>query len=65
MATTFGHLQALCPLCGTPVLFFGPGGRLEGEDVHPIPLGRDFDRGYSVCDDCALLADTPAGQTLN
>jgi hypothetical protein len=58
-------LRARCPLCGSPVLSIGPQGHVLDEDLHPIPLGDDFGRGYTVCDDCAVLANLPSSLTLN
>ena len=58
-------VQARCPLCGSPVLSVGRHGRVIAEDVHPIQIGPEFRRGYSLCDDCGLLADLPNDLTLN
>ena len=65
MSTSIAAIQARCPLCGSPVLSVGPGGRVESEDLHPIQLGADVARGYTLCDDCGLLADMPTDLTLN
>jgi hypothetical protein len=40
-------------------------GRVLGEDIHPIRLGLDAGRGYSLCDDCAILTVLPQHLTLN
>jgi hypothetical protein len=58
-------VQALCPLCGSPVLSVGRHGRVLSEDMHPIQISPEFRRGYSLCDDCGLLADLPNDLTLN
>jgi hypothetical protein len=34
-------------------------------ELRTIPLSNDFTRGYTLCDDCGVLADLPAGLTLN
>jgi len=43
----------------------GRSGRVFGEDVHPIQLGPDSGRGYTLCDDCGVLANLPTDLTLN
>jgi hypothetical protein len=58
-------VRACCPLCGSPVLSVGRAGKVLGEDLHPIQLGQDAGRGYSLCDDCAILTDLPDDLTLN
>jgi hypothetical protein len=65
MGTTFAAVQALCPLCGSPVLSVSRGGRVLSDELHPIPLGRDLGRGYTLCDDCGVLAHIPADLTFN
>ena len=65
MGTTIGAVQAHCPLCGSPVLSVGRSGRVFSDDLHPIQLGPDFGRGYSLCDDCGVLANLPTDLTLN
>jgi hypothetical protein len=65
MGTSFAGLQACCPLCGAPVLSVGRSGRVLDEDLHPIQLGDELGRGYTLCDDCGILADLPANLTLN
>jgi hypothetical protein len=65
MGTTIATLQALCPLCGSPVLSVGRGGRVTSEDLHPVQIGRGHARGYTLCDDCAVLALLPANLTRN
>jgi hypothetical protein len=65
MGTSIATIQAPCPLCGSPVLSIGQGGRVMSEDLHPILLGPDIGRGYTLCDDCGVLADLPTNLTLN
>jgi hypothetical protein len=65
MGTTVATIQAQCPLCGAPVLSVSRGGRVISEDLHPIQLGSTIGRGYTLCDDCGVLARLPAGLTLN
>jgi hypothetical protein len=65
MGISAGAIQAQCPLCGSPLLSIGRGGRVTSEDLHPILLGPGGGRGYSLCDDCGVLADLPTNLTLN
>jgi hypothetical protein len=65
MGTSIAAIQAQCPLCGSPVLSIGRGGRVMSEDLHPILLGPGVGRGYTLCDDCGVLADLPTNLTLN
>ncbi len=65
MGTSFASVQALCPLCGSPVLSIGRTGRVLDDDVHPIQLGRELGRGYTLCDDCGILTDLPSNLTRN
>jgi hypothetical protein len=65
MGTTIAAVQALCPLCGSPVLSIGRYGHVFAEDLYPIQIGPELGRGYTLCDDCGVLADLPAGVTLN
>ena len=65
MGTSFAGIQAHCPLCGSPVLAVSSGGRVTSEDLHPIQLGPASGRGYTLCDDCGILADLPTDLTLN
>jgi hypothetical protein len=58
-------LRARCPLCGSPVLSLARSGKVLSLDLRAIPLGGEFGRGYTLCDDCGVLADLPAGLTLN
>jgi hypothetical protein len=65
MGTTIAAVQALCPLCGSPVLSIGRSGRVFAEDFRPIQLGAESGRGYTLCDDCGVLANLPTDLTLN
>jgi hypothetical protein len=65
MGTTLAAVQALCPLCGSPVLSVGRSGRVFAEDLRPIQLGPEYGRGYTLCDDCGVLANLPTDLTLN
>src|SRR5438093_532321 len=52
MATTsVVAMDARCPLCGSPILSFGQGGRVVAEDLHAVPLhrGGGIGEGYMVC----------------
>ncbi len=63
--TTIAAIHAQCPLCGSPVLSVSRGGRVISDALHPIRLGTDSGRGYSLCDDCGVLAHLPTNLTLN
>jgi hypothetical protein len=65
MGTPIAAVHALCPLCASPVLSVGRSGRVFAEDLHPIQLGPELGRGYTLCDDCGLLARLPSQLTLN
>jgi hypothetical protein len=65
MGASITAVQARCPLCGSLVLSVGRSGRVVTDVVHPIRLGRVLGRGYTVCDECGVLADLPARLTLN
>jgi hypothetical protein len=65
MGTTIAAVQAHCPLCNSPVLTVGRGGRVFEDDLHPILLGPESGRGYTLCDDCGLLASLSPLLTLN
>ena len=62
---SYSAVQARCPLCGSPVLSVSRGGRVVAEGLRPILLGPDSGRGYSLCDDCGVLAFLPRTATLN
>jgi hypothetical protein len=64
MGTLAAAVHACCPLCGAPVLSIARSGRVLEEDVHPIQL-NELGRGYTLCDDCGILADLPSNLTLN
>jgi hypothetical protein len=63
--STTSTYSARCPLCGSPVLSFERSGRVVAFDLRAVPLGDELGRGYTLCDDCGVLADLPAGVTLN
>jgi hypothetical protein len=66
MDTGFANtVEAHCPLCDSTVLSVARSGRVVSFDMRAIPLGSDFGRGYTLCDDCGVLAGLPAGVTLN
>jgi len=65
MGATFAVVQAHCPLCQSPVLSVGRSGRVFTKDLHPIQLGPESGRGYTLCDDCGLLANLPSDLTRN
>ena len=66
MATFVAAMDTPCPLCGSPVLSFGRNGRVLAEDIHAIPLHRHRgSEGYTLCDDCAVLALLPTDLTVN
>ena len=63
--STTSTYSARCPLCGSPVLSVERSGRVVAFDLRAVPLGGELGRGYTLCDDCGVLADLPAGVTLN
>ncbi len=65
MGTTFAAVQAVCPLCGSPVLSVASTGRVLSDSAHPIQLGPELGRGYTLCDDCGILTNLPSDLTLN
>ncbi len=65
MGTSVIAVRARCPLCGSPVLSVARSGRVVDEDLHPVQLGQEIGRGYSLCDDCAILTLLPDDLTLN
>lgn len=58
-------VEARCPLCGSAVLSVARNGRIVALEMRAIRLGDEVGRGYTLCDDCGVLADLPAGLTLN
>ena len=59
-------VDARCPLCGVSILSVGAGGCVLSEALHPVPLYTQIGGGgYMLCDDCGMLAELPAGLTLN
>jgi len=65
MGTTIAAVRTLCPLCGSPVPSAGYSGGLFAEEIHPIQLRPEQDRGYTLCDDCGVLANLPTDLTRN
>jgi hypothetical protein len=67
MGTTIATVgvHSRCPLCGSPVLSVSRSGRVLALELRTIPIGTEFGRGYTLCDECGVLADMPAGLTLN
>ena len=67
MATSVVGVDARCPLCGTSILSIGRGGRVTAEDLHPILIHRrgGSGEGYTICDDCGVLAELSTELTLN
>ena len=61
-------VDSRCPLCGESVLSVSRAGHVLSDDLHPIALfakrGGGM-QGYTLCDDCGVLADLPAELTLN
>lgn len=64
MGASLMAVSARCPLCGSSVLSVSRG-RVVSDDLHPVSLGREKGLGYTLCEDCGVLADLPAGLTLN
>ena len=63
--STTSTYSARCPLCGTPVLSVDAAESVVAFDLRPCRSRGEFSRGYTLCDDCGVLADLPAGVTLN
>jgi hypothetical protein len=61
-------VDSCCPLCGESVLSVSSAGLVLADDLHPIALyakrGGGM-QGYTLCDDCGVLADLPSELTLN
>jgi hypothetical protein len=68
MAAIALAVDARCPVCGAPILSVGATGRVLAQDLHLVPI-RAHDRragqGYTVCDDCGVLAELSTDLTLN
>ena len=56
---------ARCPLCGSPVLSLERSGKVVAFGLRAVPLLGELGRGYTLCDDCGVLADLPSGLTFN
>lgn len=67
VAAFVAAVDARCPLCGASILSIGRGGRVEAEDLHPVPLyrTRHAGEGYMLCEECGVLAQLPGDITLN
>ena len=69
MAAYVVGVDARCPLCGCSILSIGRGGHVMAEDLHPVLTrrhrGTSSMEGYMLCDDCGVLAELPAGMSLN
>jgi hypothetical protein len=65
MGTTITAVQALCPLCGSPVQSFVRSRRAFAEDPRAVSPGPELGRSYTLCDDCGVLANLPSNLTLN
>lgn len=66
MGTSIANvIEAHCPLCGSPVLSVARSGKVFSVDLRAIPIGGEFGRGYTLCDNCGVLADLPTSLTLN
>jgi hypothetical protein len=64
--TTHAVVDARCPLCGSTLLSVSRAGRVLAEDMHFVPIGSlQGGRGFSLCDDCGVLADLPSDLVLN
>ena len=66
-AIAAGGVQAQCPLCDASILTVGRGGQVEADDLYAAPLHRRgrFCEGFTLCDECGMLADLPPGVTVN
>ncbi len=66
MGTSIANvIEARCPLCGSPVVSVTRSGKVFAIDLRAMQVGTEFGRGYTLCDDCGVLADLPSGLTLN
>jgi hypothetical protein len=67
MAAFVLAVDARCPLCGASVLSVSQGGKVIAEELHAVPLNRrrGSAEGYTLCDDCGVLANLPTNLTLN
>jgi hypothetical protein len=64
--STHAVVDARCPLCGATLLSVSSAGRVLSEETHFVPLGSlQSGRGFSLCDDCGMLADLPDDLILN
>ena len=65
MGASFMAVSARCPLCGSPVLSVSRAGHVLSDDLHPVAMGRENGSGYTLCEDCGVLADLPTDLTRN
>jgi hypothetical protein len=65
MGTSLMAVSARCPLCGSRVLSVNGAGHVLSDDRHPVAMGRENGSGYTLCEDCGVLADLPTDLTLN
>ena len=56
---------ALPPLRVARVVHSAGAGASFAEDLHPIQLRPESGRGYTLCDDCGVLANLPTDLTRN
>ena len=66
MGTSASHtFGARCPLCGSPVLSVARSREVIAFGLRTVPLAGELGRGYTLCDDCGVLADLPARLSFN
>jgi hypothetical protein len=65
MGASLMAVSARCPLCGSRVLSVNRAGHVLSDALHPVALGRENGSGYTLCEDCGVLADLPSDLTLN
>ena len=66
-AIAAGGVETQCPLCDGPMLTVGRGGQVDADEPYAVPLHRRgrFGEGFTLCDECGMLADLPPDVTLN
>ena len=65
MGASLMAVSARCPLCDSRVLSVSRAGHVRSDELHPIAMGRENGSGYTLCEDCGVLADLPSDLTLN